>query len=54
MAGYEDFIDMNYKPDSHDVIASFRVKVPKWSSAKGRGAQLPQKALLAHGARWLQ
>ncbi|MFA5888134.1 MAG: type III ribulose-bisphosphate carboxylase [Candidatus Nanoarchaeia archaeon] len=34
MAGYEDFIDMNYKPDSHDVIASFRVKVPKWSSAK--------------------
>lgn len=34
MAGYEDFIDMNYKPDSHDVIASFRVKVPRWSSAK--------------------
>ncbi|MDI6737294.1 MAG: type III ribulose-bisphosphate carboxylase [Nanoarchaeota archaeon] len=34
MAGYEDFIDMGYKPDSHDVIASFRVKVPKWSTAK--------------------
>ncbi|MBU2638491.1 MAG: type III ribulose-bisphosphate carboxylase [Nanoarchaeota archaeon] len=34
MAGYEDFIDLKYKPDSHDVIASFRVKVPRWSSAK--------------------
>nr|VDS11111.1 RuBisCO long chain, Form III-b [uncultured Candidatus Pacearchaeota archaeon] len=34
MAGYEDFIDMDYKPDSHDVIASFRVKVPRWSSSK--------------------
>jgi len=34
MAGYEDFIDLGYKPDSHDVIASFRVKVPKWSTPK--------------------
>lgn len=34
MAGYEDFIDLKYKPTKHDVIASFRVKVPKWSSAK--------------------
>jgi ribulose-bisphosphate carboxylase large chain len=32
MAGYEDFIDLNYKPDSHDVVAVFRVKVPGWSS----------------------
>lgn len=34
MAGYTDFIDMKYKPDKHDVIALFRVKIPRWSSAK--------------------
>ncbi|RME77879.1 type III ribulose-bisphosphate carboxylase [Candidatus Woesearchaeota archaeon] len=34
MAGYEDFVDLSYKPSSKDVIATFRVKVPRWSSKK--------------------
>ncbi len=34
MAGYEDFIHMGYKPSRHDVVASFRVRVPSWSAPK--------------------
>jgi ribulose-bisphosphate carboxylase large chain len=34
MAGYEDFIHLNYRPTKHDVVACFRVKVPKWSTKK--------------------
>jgi len=34
MADYEEFVDLHRKPKSTDVIASFRVKVPKWSTKK--------------------
>lgn len=34
MAGYEDFVDFSYKPTTKDVIATFKVKVPTWSSNK--------------------
>jgi len=34
MAGYEDFVDLSYKPNAKDVIASFKVKVPSWSTNK--------------------
>ncbi len=34
MAGYEDFIHLDYRPNKHDVVACFRVKVPFWSSKK--------------------
>lgn len=34
MANYENFVNLKYKPDSKDVIACFRVKVPKWSTPK--------------------
>lgn len=34
MSGYEDFVDLKYKPTKKDLIASFRVKVPSWSSKK--------------------
>ncbi len=34
MSNYESFVNLKYKPNSKDVIVSFRVKVPKWSSAK--------------------
>ncbi|MCX6802985.1 MAG: type III ribulose-bisphosphate carboxylase [Candidatus Diapherotrites archaeon] len=32
MAGYEDFVDLEYKPNNKDVIASFKVKVPDWET----------------------
>ena len=32
MAGYEDFVDLSYKPNNKDVIASFKVKVPEWET----------------------
>ena len=32
MAGYEEFVHLNYKPKNTDVIAQFRVKVPKWET----------------------
>lgn len=34
MADYEQFVNFNKKPTKNDVIASFRVRVPKWSSNK--------------------
>ncbi|MFH1174989.1 MAG: type III ribulose-bisphosphate carboxylase [archaeon] len=34
MADYEQFVDFSRMPGEHDVIASFRVKVPRWSSKK--------------------
>lgn len=34
MAGYEDFVDFDYVPNSRDVIAVFRVKHPKSESFK--------------------
>lgn len=34
MADYEQFVNLNRKPSKHDVIASFRVRVPKWSTNK--------------------
>ncbi len=30
MSNYDEFVDLNYKPKKTDVIASFKVKVPKW------------------------
>ncbi len=30
MAGYEDFVDLGYKPNAKDIIAVFKVKVPEW------------------------
>lgn len=30
MAGYDDFVQLNYKPKSTDLIATFHVKVPSW------------------------
>jgi len=30
MAGYEDFVELGYKPNNKDVIATFKVKVPDW------------------------
>jgi ribulose-bisphosphate carboxylase large chain len=39
MAGYEDFIHLDYKPKKTDVIASFLVKAPKWETmARAVGA----------------
>ncbi|MEI7961937.1 MAG: type III ribulose-bisphosphate carboxylase [archaeon] len=32
MAGYEDFVNLGYKPNSKDVIATFKVKVPDWET----------------------
>jgi ribulose-bisphosphate carboxylase large chain len=32
MAGYEDFVNLNYKSKDTDLIASFKVKVPKWET----------------------
>ncbi len=32
MAGYEDFVDLGYKPNNKDVIATFKVKVPEWET----------------------
>ncbi|MBU4242606.1 MAG: type III ribulose-bisphosphate carboxylase [Nanoarchaeota archaeon] len=34
MANYEEFVDLKYKPKATDVVALFRVKVPKWSTPK--------------------
>ena len=34
MANYEQFVDLKYKPKKTDVVALFRVKVPKWSTPK--------------------
>lgn len=34
MADYEQFVKLRKKPTKHDVIASFRVKVPRWSTKK--------------------
>jgi ribulose-bisphosphate carboxylase large chain len=34
MAGYEDFIHLKYKPKQDDLIASFKVKVPKWETSR--------------------
>ncbi len=34
MAGYEDFVNYSYKPKKTDMIVSFKVKVPKWETAK--------------------
>ena len=30
MAGYDDFVQLNYKPKATDLIATFHVKVPSW------------------------
>ena len=30
MAGYEDFVELGYKPNAKDVIGVFKVKVPDW------------------------
>ncbi len=30
MAGYDDFVHLNYKPKKTDVVAMFHVKVPSW------------------------
>ena len=48
MAGYEDS-RLNYKPDSHDVIVSYRVKVPSGALQKGVGRSC-RRALLAPGS----
>ncbi|MFA6888519.1 MAG: type III ribulose-bisphosphate carboxylase [Candidatus Woesearchaeota archaeon] len=32
MAGYEEFVHLNYKPKNTDLIGQFRVKVPKWET----------------------
>jgi ribulose-bisphosphate carboxylase large chain len=32
MASYEDFVDLGYKPNNKDVLASFKVKVPSWET----------------------
>jgi len=32
MAGYEDFVDLGYKPGAKDVLAVFKVKVPDWET----------------------
>ncbi|MFA6268764.1 MAG: type III ribulose-bisphosphate carboxylase [archaeon] len=32
MAGYEDFVNLGYKPNNKDVIAVFKVKVPEWET----------------------
>lgn len=32
MAGYEDFVNLGYKPNNKDVIAIFKVKVPEWET----------------------
>ncbi|MBS3177038.1 type III ribulose-bisphosphate carboxylase [Candidatus Woesearchaeota archaeon] len=34
MAGYEDFVHLDYKPKKTDLIASFHVKAPAWSTMK--------------------
>jgi ribulose-bisphosphate carboxylase large chain len=34
MTGYKDFINLKYKPKRDDLVASFRVKVPKWTTRK--------------------
>ncbi|MEK6922039.1 MAG: type III ribulose-bisphosphate carboxylase [Nanoarchaeota archaeon] len=34
MAGYDDFVQTSYKPNSKDVIATFHVKVPTWQKEK--------------------
>src|SRR3989338_8178292 len=34
MAGYEDFVNLKYQPNRHDVLASFKLKVPSWETAK--------------------
>ncbi|MBI5002116.1 type III ribulose-bisphosphate carboxylase [Candidatus Woesearchaeota archaeon] len=30
MAGYDDFVQLNYKPKTTDLVATFHVKVPSW------------------------
>ena len=34
MAGYEDFVNLSYKPKPSDLLVSFKVKVPSWSTPK--------------------
>ena len=34
MAGYQDFVHLDYKPKSTDLLVSFRVRVPFWEPAK--------------------
>ncbi len=34
MAGYEDFVDLDYRPSKKDLIVSSRIRVPAWSSWK--------------------
>ncbi len=34
MTGYDDFVNLSYKPRSSDILASFRVKVPSWQKNK--------------------
>jgi ribulose-bisphosphate carboxylase large chain len=34
MAGYEDFVDLDYKPGKKDLIVSSRIRVPSWSTWK--------------------
>lgn len=34
MAGYEDFIHLDYKPKKTDLLVSFRVRVPRWETFK--------------------
>lgn len=34
MAGYEDFVHLNYRPKPTDLLVSFRVKVPSWEKPK--------------------
>lgn len=34
MAGYDDFVQLNYKPKKTDVVATFHLKVPNWQKDK--------------------
>ncbi|MBI4894300.1 MAG: type III ribulose-bisphosphate carboxylase [Candidatus Aenigmarchaeota archaeon] len=34
MAGYEDFVQLDYKPSRSDLIVSSRIRVPSWSTWK--------------------
>ena len=34
MAGYEDFVHLEYKPKETDLLVSFQVHVPSWETVK--------------------
>jgi len=34
VAGYEDFVHLDYRPKKTDLLVSFRVRVPKWETVK--------------------